>query len=241
MPIRKMRRRKMRRSVIRRKRRTSGGSRKTEVKYISISTIDVPIKITASAAPTSTLYAQNRYAHNILSFIEQGTAADQRIGDRIFLKHITIVATTRGCPALSTYSVGTYYLRCLLHNTGGTRPSITTDIQNFFRTVDKNNFNGIVDQTKFKLFQDKLVSVKANEGPNWTSLDYTHNGPYRRFIMKHTFNKEVIYERGTNEVKNDDCSFDFSILLGVPGAVNANNLRQIACIDMHINVYYTDL
>lgn len=237
--IRKMRRRRTRRAVTTRRRRTMKASSKPEVKFLTMSINDIPLKIHATNG-ASALYTEQRMFANILGGIVQGTGASQRIGNKIFLKHITVCVLARGCPSANTYSVGTFYLRSVFHDTGGSIKDINVVINDFFRTVDKRNFNGIIDRSAYTIYADKTYRITAYEGPTWTYDDYYHNGPYRRFVTKHTFNKPITYEAGGNIVKDLKDNINYSLLLGVPGQIPVLNGRQIACADLHVTAYYTD-
>lgn len=243
MRIRKMRRYKSRRrSVIRLKRRAirRRGSKKAEVKVFTYQTYEQTLRYIVGAVGYTTLWNSQRFIGNIFAGIIEGAGRDQRIGHSIFVKHITMTLWIRGCPATEEYSVGTFYVRCQLANTGATRAAIGSDVAGYFRTIDEINFNGIIDQSEIHLQSDRTYQITAHEGPNWSTIDYTFNGPARRIVYKVPINRTVTYQRDSNTVKDNKDFLCFNVLTGGPGMSTATNNQQIGCMDATVSVYYVD-
>lgn len=234
-----MRRRKLRRPIVRkRRRRTAKNS--PEVKYVTIQVPDMAGDISYVATASDVLYGPQHKFSNLFGYIAQGTARDQRVGGKIYVKFITFHLFTRGCPESSSYSVDMYHLRCIVSNTGNTRIASGNNILDYFGHVANRNFNSLIDRSNITVYHDKTYKISGGAFPNEASGTYAHAGPSRRISFTVPIGHVVDYIADTNTVRNDRDYINLNMLVGVPGMATATNDRQICCTDMTARVYYTD-
>lgn len=238
MKIRKMRRRKLRRPMVRRRRRRTKNS--TEVKYLTIQVADLASDISYVATASDALYGPQHKFSNLFGYIAQGTARDQRVGGKIYVKFITFHLFTTGCPESNTYSVDRYLLRCIVSNTGNTRIASGSNIPDYFGHLSEANFNSLIDRSNITVYHDKTYIVDSGSFATEASGASAHCGASRRISFTVPIGHVVDYIADGTTVRNDRDFISLILLVGVPGMATATNDRQICCTDMVARAYYTD-
>lgn len=248
MKIRRMRR--FRRRSISRPRKMSVRSltrkirlkqaKKPEVKYYDYIATDKPHKISANTGTSTNLWDIQHTLSGLLSSIAQGTGRNQRIGNRIYVKFIKFSMWTTGCPGATTYNVGDFNLRVIVHNTGLTRITAGNTISDFFSPAIAKNINGFINRTNIYVMHDKTYLFRTGWVTGAINPDNLC-GASRKLTFNVPFGRLVEYIDGTSTVKNDRDFISLSTIVGCPGMSTATNTTQVACSDISLRIYYTDV
>jgi len=236
---------RMKRSTTRRPRRRFRRRRmrtqnKAEVKYFSFSGCDFAVDTAYTAAPVKTLYGEQHQVSAMLAGITQGTARNQRIGSKIFVKFIRFNMFVRGCPDDPLFHVGNFLLRTLVHTTGNIRYVAGVAIPDFFGIEECRNFNGIVDRSLVNVYYDRTHLVASNGYVTTTATPTSMIGAARRISFTVPLNRVVDYIQNGTTVRNDRDFISLSTMVGTPGMNAVTNTNQICCFDLNFRIYYTD-
>lgn len=233
-----MRRTKRRSTTYRRRRRTRRSSTKAEVKYATYNVQDVPQTIQYSGL-SRILYGAQHAISNFLAYIPQGTARNNRVGSKIFLKHITFRIWTRACPGATTYNVASYNLRIILSNTGYDRIAAGGNIANYFALNQRSNINGFIDRSVISVYHDKIYTINSSWATSSVQPDNLAGGS-RCIVFTHYFNRPVTYQDDGLLVRNDRDFLSLMMIVGTPGMNSITSGTQVACSDIEARIYFTD-
>lgn len=248
MRIRKMRR--YRRRTVARPRKNSiralskrirqKQAKKPEVKYFDYFAVDKVHRAIYATTASQTLFTSQHVLSGMLSSIAQGTGRNNRIGNRINVKFIKFTIFTRACPSTTTYNVGDYLLRCIVSGTGISRVTAGTLISEYFYPPVNRNIMGSINRTNVYTMFDKTYPIRAGWVTGAVNPD-NFCGPCRKLTFNVPLGRMVEYLEGSNTVKNDRDFLSLMMLIGVPGMNVATDETQIACSDIHLRIYYTDV
>lgn len=247
MRIRRRMRRMKRKSVVRRRRKITISSlkrkqaRKPEVKYFTYLKEDTPSKIAYTGTASKTLYDHQYIFGNMFGGIVAGTANDQRIGNKIYVKFIQFTMFTKACPGTTVFDIGSYNLRMIVANTGTERIVAGTPVPNFFGVAVSNSFNNLIDRSRVYTKFDKTFNIPAHGSATTSLAPYNTCGASKRLSVTVPIGKVIEYVNGTNSPKNDQDYLGLFLLVGLPGMTTVTNAQQVSCTDIIFRIYYTDV
>ena len=239
--LRKYRRRKRvykkTRRLIRVRRRTP--KMKTEVKFVDINFINNAVD--TENLPVANKSLSNQWAvgaantDGILSAIVQGTAANQRVGNKIVVKAISWHSVLWLCPATTdtnNYDTCTCRVFCAAVPTyfGG------SDIADFWSNSVTSHLHDFPRRSNYNIYMDKILSL--NSPNDITGLTRTGRGAMRHYKATLNFRNRVVeYKDGTNSPKLFEHRFNFFNFAFSPSVANGT---QVICHNSVIRIYFTD-
>lgn len=246
MRIRRRMRRMKRKLVVRRRKITISSlkrkqARKPEVKYFTYTKENTPTNVAWPGTASKSIFANNYIVGNMLGGIVVGTGADQRIGNRIYVKFIQFTMFTKACPASSTFHISSYNLRMIVANTGITRVVAGNDVSNFFGPSCQNVFNNLIDRTRVYTKFDKTFRITSTDSATTALSPYNMCGASKRLSVTVPIGKVIDYNANSTGVKNDQDYLGLYLLGGVPGMSTVTDAQQICCTDIIFRIYYTDV
>lgn len=214
-------------------------ARTPEVKYATFYDSDLPHQILTSSSNLTTLWSNQNVISGLLSNIAQGTGRNQRIGNRIYVKFISINIFTRACPSLSTYSISDYVLRTIVSDYGMDRPSAGTNVNDYFSPGIKRNIHGLIDRTRFTVLHDKYHYIRSSWATDAT-LPNAPTGSAKVIKLRIPIGRNIEYRDGSTTVKDDKNYLGLMMLAGTPGMTTTLSNYQVACSDIIVRTYFTD-
>lgn len=214
---------------------------KPEVKYCDISNYDNPLPIQYPTGATTTLYAPQFLASNLLASITQGYARQERIGGKIYVKFIRIHAWVRACPSATQYDVGDFQLRLIFSNTGNSRFGAGNSIAGYFSSPARINLYSFIDRSEIYVHSDKFFRIHGGSDSTQAVDPFANTGAFRFISYTIPIGRTVDYVGDTDVVKDNKDYICLSALIACPGMSSPTNGRQIGCLDYNIRVYYTDV
>lgn len=229
-------RRVRRRSVVRRRktRIMMPKSMMPETKYATYIDISKSIKNNFFSTPVATLDGINNFYSDFFSSITKGTDDSQRVGDRIFVKFITIQLLIQGCgDIVSPDNVYNFLVRVLIHNG---RFTAGTTLNNFFRGTSASPITHLKpDRRNVTVWHDKTHLMTNGNGLNGVNKGA---GAMKLIKIKLPVYRNINYD-STGLSKDDNDVYSLSVAAyNMAGA--AGFLKQCACMDLCIRTYFTD-
>lgn len=177
----------------------------------------------------------NSSAEGILSGINQGGGANQRIGSKIRIIGIRIRGFYWLCPAPGDTAVYTSVLVRLLagaipSNFGG------ADVPNFWGQVITNHVSDYPARSDFRIYLDKTIRLHDSYGI--LAANRQGKGAMVPFNFKLKFRKGVEFKFNQSAMRDSADRIQFAHLAFTPNT--ADNV-QVACMNNVIRVYYTDV
>jgi len=238
MAVLKRMRRFKRRSVVRRRRKVRIKLPKSlvpEVKYLTKLDNSKSIKNNFFNSATSTLDGINNFYSDIFSLITKGTDDNNRVGDRIFVKFLTIHLYIQGCgDPVTPDPVYNFLIRVIVHNARFTAGS---GIAVFFRGGSTTPLTHCKpDRRNFTVWYDKMFIMNNMNGFN--AATNLGAGPIKIVKIKLPVYRNVGFDIA-GATKDDNSVYSLSV-----GAYNmsgaSGTLKQCACMDVCIRPYFTD-
>lgn len=232
-----MRRTRRRRPLIRRRRKSRIMMPKSmvpETKYHTLIDVAKSIKNNFFTTQTGTLAGMNNYYPDIFSNIVKGTDDNQRVGDRIFVKFISMQFFIQGCVDLiSGDQVFNFLVRILVHNS---RIAAGTDIAGFFRGISISPITHLKpDRRNVSIWHDKMHLFRCNSAFNAGTRGA---GDLKVIRIKIPVYRNIGYDSLGN-TKDDNSTYSMSAAAyNMAGA--AQTFKQVACMDVCIRTYFTD-
>jgi len=213
----------------------------TEVKHKTISQSATTAAIQYISTNSTTLFTvqqANIGDSNIqgaLSTITLGTAKQNRIGTRIFVKSISLKCMAWICPASTDADhYSTVGIRWIVHNA----PSSNQQTVDYFWTSTTNNhLMDYVDRTRWNVYKDKLTILNTGYPLQGTRSTPGGEGNLRVIKMRIPINRHVEYTY-EGSIKNDRDIINLAVYGWSPG--DPDNTTQIACYNWVCRIYFTD-
>lgn len=205
-----------------------------ETKYNTLIDVSKSIKNNFFGSTTATLKGVNNFYTDIISGISKGTDDNQRIGDRIYVKFMTIHLFIQGCTEATGYdNVLNFLIRVFVHNS---RLAAGTDITNFFRGVSISPITHLKpDRRNSTVWFDKYYPMITASGVLASSKGA---GPIRIVKIKLPIYRNVNFD-SSGLTKDDNSLYSLSVA-GYNMAGAADTAKQVACMDVCIRTYFTD-
>lgn len=237
--LRKMRRVK-RRSTVRIRRRSRRRrvllpkSMMPEVKYATYIDVAKSIKNNFTTTASGDLLGHNQFYTDIFSIITKGTNDQNRIGDRIFVKFITIHIFVQGCiDATTPDTVTNFLLRLFVHNA---RQTAGTTIPNFFRGLSVSPITHLKpDRRNLTVWYDKMYPMICQS--SFTAAT-KGAGAMRLIKVKLPVYRQITFDTN-NSTKDENSVYSIS-MAGYNMAGAADTAKQMACMDVCYRIYFTD-
>jgi len=211
-----------------------------EVKYLTHYLEGHANKVHYASPAVGTLWGEQHVKSNILA-ISQGTGFENRIGQKIYVKFLTVRLWVRACPSADSYNVGPFSLRCIVSDTGNLRVSEGTTVTGYFKPAIHRNIFGMIDRSYITPKYDRMYYMTSNSWISTATFPDAFCGPAKMIQFKVPIGRVVEFQGNTTAVKNDKDYLSLMMLVGVPSMSSATNIYQIACTDAQIRVYFTDM
>lgn len=233
-----MRRRPMRRSTTRTRRYIRRGI-KPEVKYTTFSLLGAAIVQQNLAAADKTCAAINltgpASTGGFFSMIGPGTGRDQRIGNKINIRKISIHYSPYLCPAAAdANSYDTVQLRLLAPGTGNVYGG--SDVTDFWSTNLTTHITDWPALSNYRVYLDKTINLQASNpitGPTRTG-----KGTMRTYKFTIKRRGPLEYLDGSLIPKYVHDRFPLYHFCYSPHVTNAT---QLVCVNYQVRVYFTDV
>lgn len=248
---RKMRGRKLTRSVIRLRKkgvfvprgrvRARRGTSRPEVKFMDITVSEQALN-TVYANPASANLVNSATSHllriDALKSIAQGTASYQRVGSKIFVKTIQFKSSWYLCPIGGSTDL---YSHCQARFiVGDWAPANTaTDLNAFFGINSTRKMFAPLNRKLYNIYYDKIHTWSAS----W-AIDRSANstaslcGSQRMVNFNIPVNRYVTFSQD-GDVKEDYNVYSFAALCQLPN--KDSNSTQALCGGYNIRIYFTDV
>jgi len=220
----------------------------TEVKYadsfITGKAVQTTINTDGNAPVNQALFSR------ILEIIPQGVARNNRIGNRIFVKHITlrVWAHTCGFSYLgNNYSINDAFLRLVCTDSDAGNPNaapvVFNVVNNFFsnNTVGKNKILCPINRRNYQVYYDKVHHVVGTVANSSVALNANLATGGQIFkTIKIPVNRGVEFtDAGTIKECYDNFTFHAFALMPEYAAYGSGNVAPV-CLDAMIRIYFTD-
>lgn len=231
-------RRFRRKSVVRKS--SVRNSKRPEWKIFTANFPSTEITATAVSAATSSCPATTFLKADILNNIVQGTAENQRIGNRIFVKKIQWRFTVYLCPQGNSVSLNSAAIRFII-GSAGWNLTAGTSLSGFFDTATNTIFDGALNRRKFSFFKDKTVHLNSGYPAITTAggVNVAGTGMVKRVNLTCNVNKQVKYYPGGANVSDESNSYNL-FALGTTPNLGSNVEVRVACMTYRVRIWYTD-
>ena len=182
---------------------------------------------------------------DLISQIGVGTALNQRIGNKIFVKHITCTFWFWLCPTLysgaGSISINDGWLRILWMNnrtnTGLTDFGLFSQADKFLSIPNRKNYIVHYDKA-FHLSTGFPITVTSPAPPTYQGVG---DGVSRMVRFKMPVNRSVTFTQNVvpTVVKEDINVFSLSLIAGIPNMPFNASYQMLCCSGMY-RVYFTD-
>jgi len=206
-----------------------------EVKYIDICFDDMSVLLCRPTTASTSLFNSQNQIQDVISTITQGVTRSNRIGNSIFVKHISFSLLTFPCSNNTQYLVDALLVRPIVHTCrfGGTVPQ-------FFGDATKYNFNSRPNREIYNCYYDKVHLIQGGVANNNASTIYGLGGS-KIIKFKIPLNRKVEFINDTGFVRNERDVISLGVLGTTSAAVNSSSdLKQAACVQAKIRIYFTD-
>lgn len=208
-----------------------------EVKVFQLGLDKRAITIEHPTTSDTTMYGSAFLLNSVLSNITQGTAAYNRIGNKIYVLSITVKANVWTCSA-DDAQYNTALMRVIVGEPIGT-PGTTT-FPNFFRSPCRDKLIGGLNRTFYTFHYDKTYKIESGY-PNSLASAADGNrfcGAMRHIEFKLPLNRSVEYT-SAGGMKNQRDYYSLFATALTPNPATGNN-RQVLCSDWLVTIYYVD-
>lgn len=245
--MRRVRRRGVIRRRIRRTRSVGSAvkSKKTsEVKFFTYIDFNKAVPNTETTAATSDLTASSTFAGDIISNIVQGTADNNRIGDKIYVKYIDFKVCLKPCLQNDQWQPVDFLYRVLIHTA---RVAAGVSVPNYWRgTYRISVTHAWPNRAVYNTYYDKTISSICTSGIAPIPITYTTapgsriSSHYKMLRFRIPIGRQISFgPSGTVKEQRDVISFS---VLGYAMKDNIDRANwQVACMDYTYRIYYTDL
>jgi len=236
LKIRRIKRR-IRKSTTRRyRRRRKQAGNVPEIKYLTLQSQNQASRLGVLNVNDDDLYGTQNFISNILENISVGASFVNRVGNKIYVMSINVHFLVYGCPAATTYNVGSFLLRHIWHNQ---RTAAGVSIPGFFGIASTINFNSFVDRKSVTVHRDKYFPIRGSDYATTQTGSTVNCGAIREIEYSIPVNRYVTFTP-TGAVKEDKDVYSFAVLVATPGLDSTNDLRQIACWHAKYRIYFKD-
>lgn len=237
---RRLKYKRKRRYIIKRRRISRRPTKKVETKIYTVNIQSQAIYATHAASATANSAGAWLLTTDLLSNIVPGTAANQRIGSKIFVKKIQMLHTVYLCPLGNSAQINHATVRYVIGSFGW-QQSAGTPFSDFFDAPVNVTINGSMNRRKYMINKDKTYVIASGwPAPN-DAAGLLNTGQGMTKVIRHTLNlnRSITYMPGSNQVKDERNSINlacFGYLAGQP----AGTETRCACQATRYRVWYTD-
>jgi len=235
----KMRRVK-RRSTVRRPRKTGIRSAKPEMKIWTGIYTNLEIMSSYLLAGSVNLPGSHLLITDSLVNIVQGTGADQRIGNRIFVKKIQYSVIAWLCPEGNSVTINSALLRYNVVSAGWEKAA-GTSLTRYFDSIMVRPMTGSLNRRLYSVWKDRYVHMNSA----WPAATDAAgdpdpgNGMIKHFNININVNKNVKFTPGVNQVSDESSSYSLALYAQIPSQPQ-NTEARAACCSVRVRIWYTD-
>jgi len=226
-------------------------SSKTEVKYLTLINVDVPIGLHKPSAPRVLLGTVagggNKAIENMFSYISIGSGSSDRVGRKIFVKSITFKYTLRYCPSTTAVAAGwsnspTQSMRVRMMVTDTRNGFAVDDNLWTFDAASTANYDVHLkypDRTVYNVFYDKMYT--SSPVGSSASVSYLFPSIYINKTLR--VNKLIEYQNNATGPKNENTVYSLAFIASNPSITDATYpqlIPQYYCATGSTRIYYTD-
>lgn len=206
-----------------------------EIKHMDIYTVNEAIYTPTYSSDTSTMFASDQKIVNPFQRITQGAGSQQRIGQSIFVKYITLSMRVSNCLATSSTNWTTMgHFRLIGVAEVNMDTTTAADQTGFWSTSTTDHSVDIPFRYNYRVFYDKTYPVMG--GTN-SATTYPYQGSERIIRVKIPINQSVKYS-STNYPTDDKNQLTFAMFMTIPAYSGART--QAACATYRMRMYFTD-
>lgn len=206
-----------------------------EIKHMDIYTVNESISTPTYSTATATMFAADQKIVNPFQRISQGAGAQQRIGQSIFCKYMTLSMRVSNCLASGSAlwtSMGHFRLIGLAECNIDTITA--ADQPAFWSTATTDHSVNLPFRYNYSIFYDKTFSIMGGINAGNT---YPNQGAERFIKIKIPVNKSIKYT-AANFPTDDRNQLTFAMYMTIP-AYSGDRI-QAACATYRLRMYFTD-
>lgn len=220
---------------------------KKEVKVFDIVSESLAANYAYTTVPSDTLFMNQNKITSFLNAIQKGTDDNNRIGNKIFVKKIVMTIEAHSCFGDGALPVGDFWLRPIVWASENNYTA-NTSVNGFWRQPRSDNFTNYPDRSFINVYYDKYWHVRGAQASGLVANNFSSSlGAMTVRKIYIPFNRMVEYystagsEQVYNTVKNGRDNLNLAIVASWPSSgTSVYNTKQIACLNVHTRVYYTD-